>query len=242
MKKNNKNLENKNHWEDLGSNYSNVWVSKAKHYMDDNEQKFITKNLMLSKRDNILDIGVGNGRIINTITKNLKTSSALYGIDIAEEMINICKKKFQDNNLVKELKVCDISNNEIPYNLNFDFVTAIRVLKYNKNWENVLQKIYDKLNEGGIFVFCVLNENSLNKFARYPIPLYKTTKEKITNQLESIGFEVLETKTFTRIPDVFYDFSNNYFYVKMIITFEKLFQIILGKTFLGRIIFISVKK
>ena len=56
--------KNKQHWDKLGIGYSNAWVGKAKQFMSLKEMSFINTFLLRKKPKNILDIGIGNGRIL----------------------------------------------------------------------------------------------------------------------------------------------------------------------------------
>ncbi len=233
---------NKNHWDDLNINYSNVWVKSGKKRMSEKEMGFI--NYFLNKKQpiNLLDIGVGNGRILQNHIINTRNGTEIFGMDISDKMVDICKDKFKNESKIKEIKVRDVSKIAACFSERFDFITAIRILKYNEDWENIFKEIYLKLNSGGILIFDMLNKNSINKFSNYKIPIYRATKIELENKLEKVGFKVLDIKTFSRIPDLFYELSENKAYIYLLFLLEKLISIILGKTFLGRILFISVSK
>lgn len=64
----------------------------------------------------------------------------------------------------KHLVVCNISKDKLPFKRNFDFISAVRVLKYNKNWQEIIGKIINHLHNEGIFVFTMPNKNSLLRF------------------------------------------------------------------------------
>jgi ubiquinone/menaquinone biosynthesis C-methylase UbiE len=238
--------ENKNHWDNLNINYDKVWQSVAKHEMHKKEMAFISYYLKIKKPKTILDIGCGTGRILNNLINYTSPETEIYAIDISEKMVKLCREKFKDEKKIKSVEVVDIAKDQININKNFDFITAIRVLKYNKNWPEILEKIYQQLNPGGIFIFTMPNKNSINRFAdRYSswnIPIYRTTPKEIKYILKDIGYKILEIRSFTKIPDFFYDKSTNKFFAKLIIFLEKALEIILGKVFLGRILFLAVEK
>lgn len=237
-----KNNTNKDHWDELASNYSKVWKGYGKNEMNKREMSFIVKYLKKSNQNLLLDLGIGNGRILEILLENTKKNSEIFGLDISSKMVAICKEKFKNIQKIKELKTCDIANETVPFDKNFDFITAIRVLKYNENWREIIKKIYKVLNHNGIFVFTMLNNRSINKFFRYTIPLYRTNIKELSKVLVESGFETLEIRSFTKLPDLFYNNSKNNFSAELVIFFEKLLEVIFGKTFLGRILFIAVKK
>lgn len=234
--------QNKNHWDRLNINYSKAWQSQGKQAMSAREAAFIKYFLKKYCPKKILDIGVGTGRIINIHLVNTPPDSKIYGLDISNKMVQICRDKFRNKKKVLSIKVCDIAKEKINFDNNFDLITAIRVLKYNKNWPEILKKIYQKLNNNGILIFTMLNENSINRFFKYTIPLYRTNVKELKEILAKCGFEILEIRSFTKLPDFFYIHSKNNFLAKLVIFTEKLLEIIFGKVFLGRILFITVQK
>ena len=122
--------KNKSHWNELGDKYPRAWEKEAKQWMSQRELNFISK--YFEEEDMAaLDIGVGNGRILDHHLR-CGYASKIYGIDISEEMVRICQNRFRDSEKVISIAVCDISRKEIPFNIKFDFITSIRMLKYNK--------------------------------------------------------------------------------------------------------------
>lgn len=236
-----RNDTNKDHWDELGSNYRKVWEGCGKNEMNKREMSFIMKYIKKTNQNLLLDVGMGNGRILETLLENTKINSEIFGLDISSEMVAICKEKFKNTQKIKDLKTCDIANETVPFNKCFDFITAIRVLKYNENWREIIKKLYKKLNHHGIIVFTMLNSRSINRFFKYTIPLYRTNVKELRKVLVEAGFEILEIRSFTKLPDLFYNNSKYKLSAKLVIFLERLLETILGKVFLGRILFIAVK-
>ena len=96
--------KNKSHWNELGDKYPRAWEKEAKQWMSQRELNFISDYF---RKENmvVLDIGSGNGRILDY---HLKCGHAkkIYGIDISEEMVKICKKRFKNNEQVMNVAVC----------------------------------------------------------------------------------------------------------------------------------------
>ena len=233
---------NKKHWNEFGAGYGDVWENPARKRMHLMEMNFISKFAGNFQNTKILDIGVGTGRIIENYLKDPKAQE-IYGIDISESMVNLCLGKFKSDSRVKEISVCDLSKEEIPFaGKLFDFVSIIRVLKYNKNWREMIGKISRSMDPKGIVILTMPNNNSINRFGHYPIPYYRTTKREIVAVCREQGLKVLDIQSFTRIPDLFYDLSSNSVYISFVIFLEKLASLVLGKTFLGRMFFVAAKK
>ena len=231
---------NKSHWNKLGDRYSNVWEKDAKQWMSERELKLISEYFK-KKNSVVLDIGIGNGRILE---HHLQYGYAkeIYGIDISEKMVKICQNRFRHNGKVKNLIVCDVSREAIPFSIKFDFITSIRVLKYNKNWKDIVKKSVAQLNPGGVFVFTMPNRYSINYFSRYHIPYYITKKSELVDFAEKIDTTVLSIQSLTKIPDFLYELTNNFMYAKFLKQLELFLETLFGKTLFGRVFFIVVKK
>lgn len=239
--------ENKNHWNQLNANYSNVWQSPVKQELSKKELKFIKKFLNAYRPLNILDIGVGNGRILNNHIQYSLPQAEICGMDISDEMVSICRKKFENNKKVKQIETCDISNEEICYHKNFDFITAIRVLKYNSNWKEIIKKIYDKMNQDGIFIFTMPNIKSISffhqdTFSQQKLPIFYTSPGKLMDILIKIGFSEIEILSFSKLPNFFYEIGKSPLYAKILLGAEKILEIILGRKIFGRILFVKCLK
>jgi SAM-dependent methyltransferase len=237
------NILSKKHWNDFNKNYSGNWKGTSKEALSRREVEFVNRYLKKSIMRKILDIGVGNGRIMQNIIENSCDDSKIYGVDLSDKMVEVCKDKFKNNQKVKSINVCDVSENGIYFDETFDFISAIRVVKYNKNWIKMIKNIHNKLNAGGVFVFSVLNKNSLSRFSDYGIPVYLTSKEEMRVILKNINFEILEITSFSKLPAFLYlYFINNVLYSKILTGIEKVLEVLIGKTFMGKEYFIAVRK
>ncbi|MFA5178378.1 MAG: class I SAM-dependent methyltransferase [Candidatus Paceibacterota bacterium] len=243
----NNNQLNKEHWDKLNKKYSEVWKSKAKQELSKKEMAFISYYLKIIKPKLILDIGVGNGRVVTNYINNSSADAKIYGIDVAPNMVDYCKELFINELKVKEIKTCDIAKDNICFIDNFDFISAIRVLKYNQNWIEIVGNIYEKLNNNGIFIFTMPNSQSISGFHRdtfseHKLPIIYTTSSELKKILKDIGFEIIEIKAFSRVPDFLYNLNNSNFYTKTLLFIESFLELIFGKKFLGRYFFIACKK
>lgn len=231
-------------WNKVGDNYQDSWNGLAKRATSDRELMIINGYLQKTSPKNILDIGIGNGRILSLLIKESLKNAKVSGIDISDSMVKYCQKIFVNNKKVSKLSVCNISKEPIIFKNKFDFVTAIRILKYNRNWPAIIKKVSNKLKKNGVFIFTMPNYNSINRFVRHTIPVFRTTVSEIKKILSRNNLQLIEIRSITKIPDVFYNgqLKNNKLYVKVLIFMEKLLELILGKVFLGRMLFIAVRK
>lgn len=232
---------NKAFWNKTNIRYQRTWRSYAQQYMSDMEKAFILKYLNKTKKRNILDIGVGTGRILNFYIENAPQSN-LYGIDIAEKMIDICKEQFQNYSNLKLLELKDISTETLKYEVDFDFVSCIRVLQYNANWKEIIIKIKENLAPEGVLVFSIPNSFSVNILRVSATPFFRSTPKALRDVIKESGLELLEMSSFTKLPDFLYNISDNTSYCRVLIFIETLLSKLLGKLFLGRILFVAVRR
>lgn len=96
-----------------------------------------------------LDIGCGTGKMGSIALENVEIDKFVF-CDSSDAMIQIAKERFKHNNA--EFSVCDIQR--LNYANEFDVVTAIQVNHYLHMEERkiALQKCYDALKDGGIFI------------------------------------------------------------------------------------------
>jgi SAM-dependent methyltransferase len=237
-----KNLQDVNvqHWNEMGRQYSKAWQKPAKQLLSKQEMDFVKKYLKLFQPDTVVDLGVGNGRVMTAILESAKKDTRIYGYDISSEMIEYTRHLFADRSSDVTLEVKDILKEDLK--VEPQLVTAIRVLKYNKDWRKMIDIVYQKLKPGGVFIFSMPNRHSLNYFSRYSIDFYQSTPSELRGILNNMGFEMLEMRTFTRIPDVCYELSESKNYATSLIGIERLMEKIFGSTTFGRMQFIAVRK
>lgn len=89
--------------------------------------------------ETVLDVGSGTGGIIPYILKAVGHNGFVYGVDYAEEMINIAKKKFINERRV-EFKVCSVES--LPFrNEYFDRIICFGAFPHFENKEVALSEM-----------------------------------------------------------------------------------------------------
>lgn len=233
--------QDQKHWEKVGKGYSKFWQSKAKYELNKKELNFINKYLRKTNSKHLLDIGVGSGRIIDNYLIKPEVEG-VNGVDWAKSMVSFCRNKFKKDKRVKSILVCDISKQRLPFKRKFDFISAIRVLKYNQNWQEIVERTTHSLKDRGIFVFTIPNKKAFLRFTTPETAIYRAAKKEVEQVVKEAGGEVLEITAFTKLPDIFYDLIDNRFYTKAILLFEELLKKTLGDSLLGREFFIAARK
>lgn len=142
----------------------------AKFYLDEPLQKAELAAINAIKEEvrdkKILEIGVGGGKTINFLKQ---ISSDYTGIDYSKEMVNECRKKFPDTNVIR----CDARDMSIFKSDEFDFIlwafNGIDYVSHNDRLQ-ILREVYRVLKKFGYFVFSTHNRNC-SAFKTYTSPL-----------------------------------------------------------------------
>jgi ubiquinone/menaquinone biosynthesis C-methylase UbiE len=112
---------------------------------------FIEKPAMYSKvpdlkGKSVLCLGCGSGEECTFLQK--KNPLKLIGIDIADKLIEIAKKRYPKI----EFFVMDAEHLAFENN-SFDFIYSSLILDHFKSWKKVLSEVYRVLKKGGTFLF-----------------------------------------------------------------------------------------
>lgn len=89
----------------------------------------------------ILDIGCGNGFLLNQLSKNYKNCE-LHGIDISGKQLLYSH----------DVKTYCIDIEKFETNEKFDYIFCIEMIGYVKNQTEIIDKILSMLNKNGTFI------------------------------------------------------------------------------------------
>lgn len=161
----------------------------------------------LKPEDTMLEIGCGTGNATIPLSQYVKKITA---IDISEEMMLKAAEKVKEEgreNITfrqKDLLELDIEPES------YDVVAAYNVLLYMKNQEKVLEKIYDILKPGGVFLSATdclgrnLSKESVRKFWKSKLHLMPyvsfDTPVGLMRKIQRKGFLVIEIVNLHRNP------------------------------------------
>lgn len=135
----------------------------------------------ISNEKNILDIGYGNGYLIEKMYK--KSGARIVGIDISNDMKTVATRRNQsgvDKGDI-ELLIGDCCNLQFE-NKSFDIVTTINTIYFWKDTVQGLREILRVLNDGGLFYNVVYSKEY---FAKTP---YTKEMYKVFDKSEYIEF------------------------------------------------------
>ncbi len=202
-----------------------VYFYKTRDYLQKPELAIfnIIKNRL--KCYNMLDIGVGGGR---TSLHFAPLSKKYLGIDYSEEMINACKKRFQEKDSIS-FRVSDIRHDFTIETNKYDFILfSYNGLDYMNHEErlNTLKKISKALKKGGFFAFSTHNIHSIKN-------LYSINKVRTFRQLVNFFGVILlnglkpniHRKNWTIINDGSHFFGLKTYYINPRTQLEQLVEI-----------------
>ncbi len=158
-------------------------------------------NVNINPDFTILDIGCGAGHNIYNLAKQV-ISGRVYGIDIAEKMVQIASLRNKDYIEMGRVDIKRASVSSLPFEDNtFDLVMSVESINYWINLDIDLKEIYRVLKENGT-VLIINNSYKHEKFAEKHkiwienipnITLY--TQEQFYEFFEKAGFSNIEIIT-----------------------------------------------
>ena len=161
----------------------------------------------LKPEDTMLEIGCGTGNATIPLSEYVKKITA---IDISEEMMlkaaEKAKEEGRENITFRQKDLLELDIEPESY----DVVAAYNVLLYMKNQEKVLEKIYDILKPGGVFLSATdclgrnLSKESVRKFWKSKLHLMPyvsfDTPVGLMRKIQRKGFLVIEIVNLHRNP------------------------------------------
>lgn len=233
---------NRRHWEDVGAAYTAEWDPPARNRLGERELDFIVAGLRASRGRTALDVGIGSGRILDGLLRRTE-ETVFAGVDIAEAMVQATRRRFAGEPRVRELRVCDVAREPLPFAERFDFVSAIRMLKYNETWREMVAKLVDQLQDGGVIVFSMSNARSLNVISRpYAVDGPDATRADVRRLCERLDLDVLETAGFIKLPHFLYTRARSPHAARAVLAADGALERLIGGPPLAREIFVTARR
>jgi predicted TPR repeat methyltransferase len=143
----------------------------------------------VSPNDKLLDLGIGTGLAsINFSKIGLK----VYGLDISDEMLNICRNK----SFTEELKLHNLLEKRIPYNdAYFNQIICSGVFHFLGDLENIFSEVARIIQEGGIFAFTIAPDKVRDyskQMTSWGVPIYKHSRNYIMRLLDKNRMSLLK--------------------------------------------------
>lgn len=149
--------------------------------------KNIVNYLEANSNSNILDIGYGNGYLLEKICR--KTRAVLFGIDISEDMKLLAtkrnKKAVREGKLI--LSIGDCCKLDFADSF-FDVITSVNTIYFWTDTNKAMDEIYRTLKNGGIFYNAVYSKEWLNKLSYTKTGFKMYEKEDYIEMGKTAGF------------------------------------------------------
>jgi trans-aconitate 2-methyltransferase len=176
--------------------------------------KELLEQLNLKGNENLLDIGCGDGKITELISKKL-LNGKVVGVDSSKDMIRFARHKYTNDkfeNLSFEQKDACL----LGYHNEFDIVYSNAALHWIKDQECVLNEAYKSLKQNGRILFQMGGKGNLAEmievitgtlrtgkwnqyFSGFEFPYFFYSDTEYTSFLENTHFSIDKVELITRI-------------------------------------------
>ena len=145
-----------------------------REYMNLWDGEVFLESLELNKTKNVLEIGVGTGRLA---AKTAPLSNSLTGIDISPKTIERAKE-----NLAEYANVCLICDDftEHTFSDKFDVIYSSLTMMHFKDKKQVVAKVDSLLNDKGVFCLSIdKNQSRYIDMRNRKLEIYPDTPDEI---------------------------------------------------------------
>lgn len=171
----------------IGGNFSTFIMNRI------NQRQYysVINTLNISKQDKILDIGFGNGYLLQKLAK--EHLCQYFGIEISDDMIKIAKNR--NSEFVKKgimtLEKGDITNTLYKDNY-FDKIYTVNTIYFWSDMNKGLSEIKRILKPNGIFINAFYTKEYLDKIRYTKFGFAKYTSKELENIMLQNGFEIVD--------------------------------------------------
>jgi len=170
-------------------------------FIDEMQRKIIFDFARKVKRDDVLELGCGTGRITAPFAFSNRNSK-ITAVDISKNMLQQLGKK------LKSLKIKNVSLKQgdvtkLPFkNESFDLVYSMRVIWHIKEYEKMISEINRVLKKGGTVVldfpgkyghWSILHALFPAR-TKFKVPVYFFSYREVRSLLRKHGFKIKESR------------------------------------------------
>jgi ubiquinone/menaquinone biosynthesis C-methylase UbiE len=164
--------------------------TKLMNIMNQKQYKAVLDNINLEPNDNILDIGFGNGYLLNKLFKK-NIPIKIFGIEISNDMIKNVSKKYRriiENGHIK-LYLENIVNTSLK-NETFNKIYTVNTIYFWNELEKCFSEIKRILKRNGIFINVIYTKEYLDKIVYTKYGFTKYSVEDIIKITEENGMKI----------------------------------------------------
>jgi ubiquinone/menaquinone biosynthesis C-methylase UbiE len=166
------------------------------------------------KGKKVLDVGCGNGYVLN---KYALEGAEVFGIDITQIAVDICKKRFDIYGLKGNFQIG--SAEDLPFeDETFDCVCSMGVLHHTPNTEKAVKEIYRVLKKGGRLILMFYHRNSAWYRIKMPIQKIFTGQniQVLVNEVDGVGNPKGDVYSKSELSRLLCDFSSREMFVGLL--------------------------
>jgi len=143
---------------------------------------FIVNELEGTNNLNVLDVGFGNGVLLNTLAN--KYPNNYYGIDISKDMVKLASKINKNHKI--ELKLGNIK--DIPFDDNlFDVIYTSNTVYFWQDTKKAISEVKRVLKPNGKFINTLFSKEALDNLPHANYGYNKYTVDELLDIMNSIG-------------------------------------------------------
>ena len=145
--------------------------------------------LALSDGDSVLDIGCGNGNVLNLLARQY--DCRLTGIDISMSIIEDASRRYRK--FVKDGRMafsCQSADAMSFADASFDKAYTINTVYFWANLDTAMSEIWRVLKPGGLFINILFSNETLSGFSHTRFGYKRYTIEELTRAGSDAGFVI----------------------------------------------------
>lgn len=151
--------------------------------------EYTTRLLSLSDADSVLDIGCGNGYVLNMLAN--RTGCALTGIDISPSAIKTALSRNRKFVKSGRMDLVRQDMNKLPFSdCSFDKVYSINTVYFWENLDGIMAEIRRVLKPNGLFINTLYTNETLDTFSHTKFGYKRNTPDELINAGQNTGFAV----------------------------------------------------
>ncbi|MCK4394319.1 class I SAM-dependent methyltransferase [Candidatus Bipolaricaulota bacterium] len=136
-------------------------------------------------RKKVLDVGSGNGYVLG---KYAQEGAEVYGVDITEAGVNLCRQRFNHLGLQGDFRVANAE--ELPFEAEtFDCVCSMGVLHHTPDTAKAVGEIFRVLKPAGRLIVMVYHRDSAKYRLKFPLVSLVSGKtiQQLVNEVDGAG-------------------------------------------------------
>jgi ubiquinone/menaquinone biosynthesis C-methylase UbiE len=169
---------------------ANIYDTPERIHIANVSSDAIREYIVDTKSKNAIDFGCGTGLVGMNLINDFH--SMLF-LDTSSNMINQIQQKITHLKVQNADTICFDFEKDVLSDLRADYIFMAQVLLHIDNYESVLLRLLDVLNEGGhlLIVDFNKNENIVSDIVHNGFD-----QEELSNMMTKIGYNNIRSKTF----------------------------------------------